>query len=87
MSTSEVRLWSVKKQNRQDPDQIRPFLLVTIYRLVASEASPLLTIEVDITGRYYQTSSSATKNLSADNDILKKVIKRPGKPTSSTNER
>jgi len=54
MRTSEMRLWSIKEENRHGLDQVRPLRLETIYGLVAGEANLLLTMEVDITVKCYQ---------------------------------
>ena len=59
-----MQLWGVKEENRQGLDQPRPLRLETIYRLVIGEASPLLTVEVDITGTRYQSNSSGSQKLS-----------------------
>ena len=48
--TSEMQLWSIKQENGKGLDQVRPLRLVTIYRLVVGQASPLLAVEVDVTG-------------------------------------
>ena len=56
--TSEIQHWSIKKEGGQGPDQVRPLRLDTIYHLVTGKASPLLTIEVNITGKHYQAPLS-----------------------------
>jgi len=38
--TSEIRLWSIKEEGGQGPDQVRPLRLDTIYRLVIGKAAP-----------------------------------------------
>ena len=60
--TSEMQLGSIKEENGQRLDQIRPLRLDTIYRLAVSEASPLLTVEVGVTSICYQTSSSGSQS-------------------------
>ena len=55
--TFEMQLWSIKQENGQGPDQVRPLRPVTVYRLVAGQASPLLTVEVDVTGIRCQVHS------------------------------
>ena len=78
--TSEMQLWTTKEEDGQGLDQARPCRLTTVYRLVVGQASPRLTIEVDITGIRCQALSSGPKyQPSASGDLLKKVIKRPEK--------
>ena len=62
-STPEIRLWSIKEQNRQDIDKVRPLLPETIYRLVIAKACPFMAVEVEITVPRYQAPSSGFQSL------------------------
>jgi len=55
--TPEMQLWSIEEEDGQGLDQVCPHRGETVYRLVAREASPLLTVEVDVTGVRYQAHS------------------------------
>ena len=57
-----MQLWSVKEEDGQRLNQARPVRLETVYRLIVGEASPLLTVEVDITGMCYQARLSGSKS-------------------------
>jgi len=61
--TSEIRLWSIKEEDGQGLEKVRPLRLDIIYHLVTGKASPLLTIEVDIAGKRYQAPLSEVRVL------------------------
>ena len=56
-----MQLWGIKEENGQGFDQVRPPWLETVYRLVIGEASPFLTVEVDVAGMYCQVHSSGSQ--------------------------
>jgi hypothetical protein len=57
-----MQLWSIEEENGQGLDQARPLRLETVYRLVIGEASSLMTVEVDVTGKCCQAHSLGTQN-------------------------
>lgn len=46
-----MQLRSIKEENGQGLDQVRPVRLDAVYCLVVGETSTLLTVEVEITGK------------------------------------
>jgi len=72
--TSEMQLWGIKEENGQGLDQVRPIRLKTVYRLVIGESSPLLTVEVDITGICCKGSPSGSQSPTVHEQRRTKVI-------------